>query len=798
MAREKASSLGDAYADRLEFEIKEIEKQGAGDYWIDVIVSDETYDKNPHGLLLPFLHNKTPVDPIKAGIDHEIMYQPDFPDIDVDFLPASRDHVKDYITQKYGEAYVCNVGLWQTFKPRSALNDAFRCHGVEEIRTEGGKQILAITKTLPDEFDDMDLDKAKEEYKEFAAFAELYPDVVEVAYSMVGCIRAQGKHAGGVIISSEPIRDHIPLTFIGSSGNKQWTAEWTEGMRSTQLSKFGFVKFDILGLINIQYIYEAGEMIRKNHGVALNWEDMDPEEDRAGWLTREGKEKVPILFSDEEAITLADEVLTDSIFQFNTRFQKGILKQGGVKSFDDLVVYNALGRPGPMPMIETYVQRRDGKAVWKDKDHPILQRILGKTHGVICYQEQLQQIWTSMAKLTVPEAEKARNQVKKKKKEDLMKLGPKVIKGLQEHIGEEKATQMWEVMTAFGRYAFNYSHSLAYAIISYRCLWLKAHYPSEWWAAVLSHTKEANRLTHLIGVAKREGVAFSRVDCNNLSKNFTAVRTKTDKGKRTTVVIPGVMGIKGIGDNAAKKLIHGKMTYTDLEHFIESCDTPNKSIMERLIKLGAFDELYPNRRALWFWYAFKKKDKKVVPVMKELFGLSEGEIQVKRDEQEAEYFRQYPKRKKVPNKIKNWKPKIDKSYEQIAEVIHGYSIKELLGIEKDFFGFYWTSPMDMFETIGLTIEKAKRKGNRKVECIISSIASAVSRQDNPYTKIRITDGVQTTIVNVWNSVVMDEEAYVKGAGVIMDVKWNAEYQSFVLVGEISALPKKAEFENATT
>lgn len=374
--------LGQEYKDRLKREIKEITKQGANNYWVRLYNSGQKFEENKNGLVFPYLLGVTNVDPVEAELDHITRLDPEFPDIDLDLLTVARDPIKKYAEETYGSEHVCNVGLWLTYKTRLAIQDAATVLG------HNRHDAMAMSKDLPAEFDDMDHKDAYEEFEEYKKYSDEYPEVVELASKMRGKIKSQGKHAGGLIISSVPIRDFVPLTYIGVKGNKQWTSAWTEGMAASQLSKFGLVKFDLLGLLNLAYIYDCKQLVKKTQGIDIDFEEIHPGEDKAGWMTYPNGKKKKIRLNDPAALKRANEVKLESIFQFDTDLQKSILEKGGVKSFMDLVIYNSLGRPGPLPMVDVYIGNRDGKNNWKDNLHPKMLDILGKTAGVLCLDSE--------------------------------------------------------------------------------------------------------------------------------------------------------------------------------------------------------------------------------------------------------------------------------------------------------------------------------------------------------------------------------------------------------------------------
>jgi hypothetical protein len=443
-------NLSQEYSDRLSFEIKEIEKQGANRYWLGLFNSRKKFDTNKNGLVLPFLLGITPIDPIKEGKKHIVKYHPDFPDIDIDFLPEAREHVNKYAETKYGSDYVCAVGMWIRYKARLALQDAATALGVPR------SEVIALCKNLPKEFDEMPFDEAINEFENLASFAEVYPELCRLAYGMSGKIKAQSKHAGGLIISSVPIKDYVPMIYSGTKGKKYWASAWTEGMAETQLSKVGFVKFDILGLRNIGYMWHCKRMIKKHRGISISFDDIDPEENRVGYITYPDGTKKDIKLDDKATLNKADKLNLISIFQFQNDFQMSVVEKGGVKSFMDLVIYTSLGRPGPLPMIDVYIKNRDDKSQsWRNGTHKIMQDILGETHGVLTFQEQLLRTWTELCGFTMPEAEAAQKAVKKKRIKILEEIGPKVIEGAAREIGQKAAEELWDKMVSFGRYCFN-------------------------------------------------------------------------------------------------------------------------------------------------------------------------------------------------------------------------------------------------------------------------------------------------------------------------------------------------------
>jgi DNA polymerase III alpha subunit len=745
-------------------------------------------------------------------IDARVEYKADFPDIDLDFLPEARENIKAYITERYGKDCVCNVGTHISYQPMAALHDAARALG------KGLKESEAVTKDLPLEFNSMDEETAKKEFPQIAKFAEQFPDVFHMAYKMDGRIKTQGKHAGGVIISSVPLRDYMPLTMKEG----QWSSAWTEG-ETAQLSRFGFVKFDLLGLTTLSYIHGCLQNIQKNKGVRIEW-DIDPEDDRVGWKILRDGTKEKIAYSDPVAMNSANLGKVDTVFQFDTDLAKSIISKGGVTRFEDFAVYTALGRPGPLPMIDSYIKRRDGEEQWDEKNK--ISQMLAPTFNVPTFQEQLTDIWQGIAGMTGPEAQAALKVVRKKKVDQMAKVRQKWMEGATKTLGKDAAEEWWGRQESFAMYAFNRSHAVAYANISYRCLWLKAHYPTEWWAACLEHAGR-DKLPLYMNASRRDGVRFRAYDANDLHATFIV------EGEE---IIPGLHMIKGFGEKAAQEFeekrrqrtiegIGGRVagvmpTIETLEQFIYYYE-PGRTQIEALIKMGAFDSFREgkNRKALWAWWQYKygSNDEDREMKRKILWSLRWAPEQVaeQRNRMRDSYLGANVKRKKVPDKIVKWVPdavhldcqyrfepkaqidreseaykqcaKIKPSFEDISRLFaEDFSLRERLSMEMEYLGFYWTSPMKQFQVAGHTIENGKTKDPKEIvviEGIVKRTMMLTTKKGDSYMKILISDGLEEALVNIWGTEFerLNHDLIDSGTGLRIEATWDERFQSFTPV-----------------
>jgi len=814
VAMKKASSMDSKYIKLLEFERKEIDKQGAEQYWVDLIKSKKKFKTNKNALILPFLLKMTNIDPVTANISArlngklDIISDPgafkdkDQPDIDLDFIPDAKDEIRQYANEKYGIDKVCGVGSWQTYKPRSSLKDVAKSLGYQD-KLIG---IEEMTKNLPDEFDIVTMDVALKDYPDFKEWYDKDDDnkrISKYAFRLVGKAKAQGQHAGGLIISNVPLHEHLPIAKIGAKGKERWTSEWTEG-KNVQLSKFGFVKYDILGLKTLQYIHEASKLIERNHGVKIDWDNIG--------------------YNDEESFKTANELKTDSVFQLDTDVAKGILSKGGVKKLTDILVYTSLGRPGPMPMVDEYIARRDAvDNDWRQNEHPKVLALLEDTLGICVFQEQVSTLLTELAGFTLPEAERARKIMSKKWKEQMVWVREKILKGMGrtlqgpcplpkteiekddiERIQAEKevdeicevtewtwAKEYWKRLETFARYSFCKAHAVAYSIQCYRCLYLKTHYPSEWWCAVLNACNRKKQPKY-IRMGKSEGVQFGSLDANHLSIKFDVIDGK---------VVAGLLGVKGIGVKMVEKIDTSIHDIQDIDDFVKR-QINNKIFMERVIHLGAFDKIHSNRKALWYWYLFKHGSTDAAVEIREKinseFKLTPEQMEERKEQMYLEYKKQYPKSKKVPKRILNTAFKPNPTRDQVMGLIkEDYTYEEKLKFQKDFLDYHWDSPMEVYGYRGdCRIEDAKRHG--VLECVVSTCESRRSTKGTKFLTLTITDGIDYSKIQVWSNDIdkYGEEYFQQGVGLSMKVSYNHTYKSFNLKKDepIIKLPKQAEWQ----
>lgn len=828
--RAKELNLDPKYVDKLKVELKEIEKQGANSRWVAQFNDGFKYETNKNGLALPWVLGMTPVEPMA---DHKWEQQTDWPDIDFDCIPEARDLIKAYAAKRYGEDKTCSVGTWMTYLFRSALQDTVRAYGgntkeviilttnlpddVDELK-EGGyapcmacktkHKDIACPKCGSEEVDGTTIAKLILEHDNLAAFNKVYPKYVDMAIRLVGKIKALGTHAGGLIIANCELRGRIPMAL-----NKgKWTSMWTEG-RSPQLSKFGFVKWDVLGLKTLGYISSCCNMVYQTRGIKfdiLPWSRQDNEVNILGTYNLKDGTEAHIRMDDVEVFKMINDLRTETIFQFETDVQRGVLANG-VRDYYDLMIYNAMGHPGPMQCIPDYVKRRDDQSEsWRNEEHPEVAELLKDTRGLLVFQEQLQAIWQRFADFTAPEAEAARKAVAKKWVDKLKPIGEqwlaKAAKTLGPYTGKPVidnagnnitpktwAEFYWPRQQTFGRYAFNKSHAVSYIMSAFLTAWLKIHFPPEWWASVMSACDPDKRKKYM-NVARSEGVQFGAIDIENLSLGFTV-------NPHTLMVTPGLTSIKGIGEGTVGKVrMAGK--YTNIDNFVE-VNGKNKTVLQRLILLGAFTKYHQNIKATWMWYQYKycgdaselKKDIR----QQLLVEWTDEKVKNEVIRQSDEFKALHPKRK-VPAKILNWKPKPDDTRERVMALYpDDYILKERLQFEKEYLGYYWHSPMDLYRSVpGGTVKNAKT-GESAVVCgVVEKLWVGKTKNDNPYGRVTISDGLSTATIVIWSDDLEESQEFLRdGVGIKAYVSYDNERDSFSLQKgtSITRLETAAEYSN---
>lgn len=580
------------YIKRLRWELAEVEAKNKSNYFLGLI--GKKYAQNVNNLLVIYL--------LKIVDDFDIEKDPrceygEYPDIDVDYISEVRDYLKhEWAPKTFGEQHVCNIGNYTTFGIKNSLLDMARVHAVPY------DEIQELTKDIEPKDDEgkaITWDAAMRLYPKLKTYCEKYPEVAEAAKRMLHRNRGSGQHAGGLIVASIPLHDLVPL--IKRKDSPQASA-WPEGLNGQDLAPVGLVKFDLLVISNLLQISKCCELVKKNHKLdsicALpgqpDWTDV------AKWR------------NDPKALAMADQADLKCIFQFDSEGIRKMVRAGGVTSFDDMVAYSALYRPGPLgeKMHEAFIQRKRGQEEYDL--HPLLKPILGETYGVMCYQEQVMKILNVVGEIPLKDCEALRKAISKKKEEMFAKYKEIFIfNGMKNlNCSIEEVTSLWQQVEKFSEYGFNLSHACAYAYVSARLLYLKAHYPHEFYTAVLSCEKTSDKIKEYKIEAHAHNINLMRLDVNKSKFNFELIDGN---------IYFGFFNIKGIGEAAAKRIVENQ-PYSSFEDFLHRFGT-DASVLKPLIGLRCFQDADPV--VLWKFVEYyrdktKKYEDKIKRSMKSL------------------------------------------------------------------------------------------------------------------------------------------------------------------------------------
>jgi len=527
------------------------------------------------GSLVAYVLRITDLDPIEHDLLFERFLNPErvsMPDFDVDFCMEGRDRVIEYVADTYGRDSVSQIITYGTMAAKAVVRDVGRVLGHPYGFVD------RIAKLIPFEIG-MTLAKAMEEneelnqaYKQEDGVSEL----IDMAMSLEGLSRNAGKHAGGVVIAPTVLTDFTPL-YCEASGENLVTQ-----FDKDDVEAVGLVKFDFLGLRTLTIVDWALKTINARR-------------------KEEGETEINITkinMDDKPAFDLLKSCRTTAVFQLESRGMKDLIKKLQPDSFDDITALVALFRPGPLQsgMVDDFINRKHGRQR-VEYPHPALEPILNSTYGVILYQEQVMQIAQVLAGYTLGGADILRRAMGKKKPEEMAKQGEIFRKGAVDlGVEEDTASYIFDLMEKFAGYGFNKSHSAAYALVSYHTLWLKAHYPAAFMAAVLSADMDhTDKVVIMVDECNSMQLKVNPPHVNHSEYRFTINGSDT--------VIYGLGAIKGVGESAIESIIQERASngiYQDLFQFCRRVDLrkANRRVLESLIRSGAMDELGTNRATL--------------------------------------------------------------------------------------------------------------------------------------------------------------------------------------------------------
>lgn len=558
---------------RGEFELGVIIAMGFPDYFL--IVADFINWAKDNGIavgpgrgsgagsIVAYALRITNVEPLGFGLLFERFLNPErvsMPDFDIDFSDTRRGEVIDYVRRKYGEERVVHIATFGTMASKAAIRDAARVLDVPYAEADKASKLIPVH-----------FGKSKsisESLSEVAEFRELYESggrsFIDVAMALEGLTRHASVHAAGVIIGRNPIDDLAPV-FRSNDGQAviQYDMSAAEDL--------GFIKMDFLGLRTLSFIEAAVKIIHESRGTLL-----DPD-------------SFPV--DDEKTFDLFCRGDAKGVFQFESSGMIDLLRRVGPRRLEDLIALNALYRPGPMENIPTYARRFSGAEEVSYDEYPqaagILEPILRETYGIPVYQEQVMQIVQAVAGFSLGEADIMRRVMGKKKVDEMAAQREAFLAGTDARgIARPEAGRIFDLLEKFANYGFNKSHSAAYVILAYQTAYLKAHYPVEFAAALLTIERaNSDKVAEYVGDARSMGVDVLPPDINESGADFTPVGS---------VVRFGLYGIRNVGENVIDEIIRERSRggrYRDIFDFCRRVDGLNRRAVEYLVKAGAFDSV---------------------------------------------------------------------------------------------------------------------------------------------------------------------------------------------------------------
>ena len=578
--------------DRLNYEIDVISKMGYIEYFL-ITWDFINYAKENNimvgpgrgsaaGSIVAYTLKITDIDPIKYSLLFERFLNPErvsMPDIDIDFCYERREEVIDYVKRKYGDDHVAQIITFGTMKAKAAIRDVGRVLDIPYNKVD------KIAKEIP--FDlGMTIDKALEVNPELRNLYEQdteTKEVIDISKQMEGMLRHASTHAAGVVISKNPVDEYVPLYKHQESVSTQFTM--------TTLEELGLLKMDFLGLRTLTVIRDALDLIEKNYGKRIDFSSMD--------------------YDDPKVYELLSSGNTLGVFQLESSGMRNFMKQLKPNNFEDIVAGISLYRPGPMDSIPTYIENKHNpeKITYI---HESLRPIMGVSYGCLVYQEQVMQVVRDLAGYSYGRSDLVRRAMGKKKMDVMEEERKYFIYGKEDENGnieipgcirngvpEDIANKIFDDMIDFAKYAFNKSHAAAYGVISYETAYLKAYYPVEFMAALITSVMgNTDKVVEYIRECSALGIEILRPDINKSFGKFSV----EDNNIRF-----GLAAVKNVGINVINNIIRERnlngnfKDFADLVKRLDSKDL-NKRVLESLIKCGAFDNISENRASLMMGY----------------------------------------------------------------------------------------------------------------------------------------------------------------------------------------------------
>ncbi|RMG74872.1 MAG: DNA polymerase III subunit alpha [Bacteroidetes bacterium] len=711
--------------ERIEHELKIMKKMGYAGYFL-IVQSFTTEARNrgvyvgpgrgsAAGSVVAYVLGIIDIDPLQYDLLFERFLNPERvspPDIDIDFDDEGRQEVIDYVVGEYGRKSVSQVITYGTMGAKTALRDVGRTLGIPLA------EVNRIAKMIPDRpgitfkkalDPEVNPDYAQELAQLFQSKDPGINRMMRFARTLEGTARHTGVHACAVIIAPGDITDYAPV----SVAKDQSLITQYDGPMAEMA---GLLKMDFLGLKTLSILKTAIRLTKENHGV-----EIDPEQ-------------IPL--TDEKTYALYQRGDTVATFQFESDGMRKYLRQLKPTNIEDLIAMNALYRPGPMDNIPSFVARKHGREKIH-YPHPMLEPILQNTYGIMVYQEQIMQVARTMGGYTMGGADLLRRAMGKKKHDIMAKEKVNFIKGAAEQGVEKKtAEEVWALMEKFASYGFNKSHSAAYSVLAFKTAYMKAHFPAEYMAAVLTHNaSDIKKITFFIEECRRMGIEVLPPDINESKALFSV--------NKDGQIRFGLEAIKGVGHGVVEELVKQRTEAGPFSSIFDLCvrmplRSINRKTLEALAHAGAFDSFGIER----YQYFLPTSDKDPANVLEKAVNYG-SKIQQERNSPQVSLFGEL----EDGGSVAIPEPSIPVGSMRDGRIVEAWSELEKLNYEKEVIGFYLSGhPLDRFKwqmsaftTCSLSEMEEKKPREVRVAGIVTSVRERISKRGNRFMVFALED-----------------------------------------------------------
>lgn len=626
------------YKQRLEYELKMLQQMGFSEYFL-VVWDYIKYARDNHipvgpgrgsaaGSLVAYVLKITNIDPVHHGLLFERFLNPErksMPDIDSDFCIERRDDMIKYVTEKYGEDRVAQIITFNRMTSKAVLKDVARVLGIPYKKADEMAKMIPVSRGKPEKLKVMiSSETPAQEFLDnyentICINAETGTEVpvrqwIDMAIRIEGTNKTYGVHAAGVVISSQPLDEIVPLQK--NNDGAVITQYFME-----DLEFLGLLKMDFLGLKNLTTLQKTVDYVKHTQDITIDAEGLPSDIERRAQETFTRIKKLP--GDVAKTYKLLERGDLEGVFQLESSGMLDVVKKIKPSCLDDISSILALYRPGPLDagLIPQFIDRKHGREVVK-YDHPLLEPILKETYGTLCFQEQIMRMAQDLAGYSLGQADLLRRAMGKKKAEEMQKQKETFIDGATKNgVAQRIAEELFGQMLQFAEYCFNKSHSMAYAYITYQTAYLKANYPVEYMAALLTANRgDQEKVQRYIANCLKLNIEVEPPDINSSELTFTPFPKEMTKAEKHKILF-GISAVKNVGEGAIENILAARKEGGKFKSLPDLCDrvnlhAVNRRALEALIQCGAFDKIDANRNQLVHdlegvikWAQDRKKDR---------------------------------------------------------------------------------------------------------------------------------------------------------------------------------------------